>query len=40
MAGEIDYGNFKNAVAERQGRERAAIYGDVWVDLRRLEELR
>lgn len=26
----IDYDNFKNAVAERQGIERATVYGDVW----------
>ena len=26
----IDYDNFKNAVARRQGRERAALYHDVW----------
>ncbi len=30
LAGEIDYRNFKNAVAERQGRERAGVYGEVW----------
>ena len=30
LAGTIDYPNFKNAVAERQGRERAARYGRVW----------
>ncbi len=30
MAGEIDYRNFKNAVAERQGYERASVYGEVW----------
>ena len=26
----LDYPNFKNAVAERQGMERADIYHDVW----------
>jgi hypothetical protein len=26
----LDYPNFKNAVAERQGLERADIYHDVW----------
>jgi hypothetical protein len=26
----LDYPNFKNAVAERQGSERADIYHDVW----------
>ena len=30
MAGEIDYPNFKNAVAERQGSARARLYGRVW----------
>jgi hypothetical protein len=26
----INYDNFKNAVGRRQGRERAAVYHDVW----------
>lgn len=26
----IDYGNFKSAVADRQGYERASRYGEVW----------
>lgn len=30
LAAAIDYPNFKNAVAERQGSERAGIYGRVW----------
>jgi hypothetical protein len=30
LAGEIDYRNFKEAVAERQGEERASVYGQVW----------
>lgn len=30
QAEDIDYGNFKNAVAERQGSDRAHRYGDVW----------
>jgi hypothetical protein len=30
VAGEIDYPNFKNAVAERQGRARSRVYGRVW----------
>jgi hypothetical protein len=30
MAGEIDYRNFKDAVADRQGRTRAGVYGKVW----------
>lgn len=27
---EIDYANFKDEVATRQGRERAEVYGKVW----------
>jgi hypothetical protein len=27
---ELDYSNFKDAVAQRQGLERADIYHDVW----------
>jgi len=34
----IDYDNFKNAVAKRQGVERAGVYGDVWSVLLRLQE--
>jgi hypothetical protein len=34
---EIDYPNFKDAVADRQGFGRAHIYGDVWSALRGLE---
>src|ERR1700754_180791 len=26
----INYPNFKDAVAHRQGKERAGLYGDVW----------
>ena len=37
MAGELDYDNFKDAVAERQGARRAALYGRVWAALRELE---
>jgi len=37
LASEIDYGNFKNAVADRQGRERADVYGKIWLALQRLE---
>jgi hypothetical protein len=33
---DIDYSNFKNAVAERQGPDRAHIYGEVWGVLLRL----
>jgi hypothetical protein len=34
---EIDYGNFKDAVARRQGLERASIYAVVWATLRELQ---
>lgn len=37
LASEIDYDNFKVAVAERQGSRRASIYGEVWRALRRLQ---
>ncbi|CAN1544623.1 hypothetical protein MCEMIH15_01904 [Caulobacteraceae bacterium] len=30
LAADIDYDNFKNEVALRQGYQRAAIYNDVW----------
>ncbi|WP_054107374.1 hypothetical protein [Novosphingobium sp. AAP83] len=30
LTADIDYDNFKNEVASRQGYERAAVYGDVW----------
>ena len=36
LADEIDYGNFKDAVADRQGRAREAVYHDVWENLRDL----
>lgn len=38
LADEIDYPNFKNAVAERQGPGRAHVYSDVWVTLLGLQE--
>ena len=31
---DVQYPNFKNAVAATQGRERAAVYHDVWTALR------
>lgn len=37
IAEEIDYPNFKSAVAERQGWERAEPLNDVWTTLRRLQ---
>ena len=30
QAEAIDYGNFKDAVATRQGKQRALRYGEVW----------
>ena len=35
---DIDYSNFKDAVAEKQGHKRARIYGDVWEVLLGLEK--
>ena len=37
MASDIDYPNFKNAVAARQGPKRARLYGEVWATLLRLQ---
>jgi ADP-ribose pyrophosphatase YjhB (NUDIX family) len=36
LVGMIDYANFKNAVADRQGHARAATYGEVWSTLHTL----
>jgi len=36
-AAGIDYDNFKNAVAARQGGARAGVYGEVWGVLLRLQ---
>ncbi|MFN8161678.1 MAG: hypothetical protein U0R52_11620 [Solirubrobacterales bacterium] len=38
IAGEIDYPNFKSAVAERQGPDRAHRYAEVWRTLLGLQE--
>ena len=38
QATAIDYPNFKNAVANRQGNSRAGIYHHVWAVLRGLSE--
>lgn len=38
LAGQIDYDNFKNAVAARQGSERANLYHEVWDKLYGLQE--
>ena len=35
---DIDYPNFKNSVAARQGKARARIYGEVWSKLMALQE--
>ena len=37
LAADIDYDNFKNAVAERQDHERAGIYAGVWSALLTLQ---
>lgn len=37
QAGAIDYGNFKNAVRQRQGAERAHVYGEAWSVLLQLQ---
>lgn len=34
----LDYSNFKNAVAARQGKKRAHLYGELWNVLYRLQE--
>ncbi len=36
-AAEIDYPNFKAAVAARDGMQRAHIYSDVWAVMRELQ---
>ena len=38
LATEIDYDNFKNAVARRQGLPRERLYIRVWAQLRSLQE--
>jgi hypothetical protein len=38
LAEEIDYPNFKNAVADAQGPEREGLYQQVWQVLRRLQQ--
>ncbi len=38
LAEEIEYDNFKGAVAELQGHERARIYSHVWGELLSLQE--
>lgn len=38
LAEKIDYDNFKNAVRDRQGRERAHTYHEVWRELMSLQQ--
>ena len=38
LAMAIDYPNFKNAVDDRQGREREEIYSGVWAQLKTLQQ--
>ena len=40
LAASIDYDNFKNAVAERQGHDRAHTYMGVWAGMRELQDER
>ena len=35
---DIDYSNFKDSVAEKQGRKRARLYGEVWSCLLNLQK--
>jgi hypothetical protein len=35
---DIDYSNFKNSVAEKQGNKRARLYGEVWSVLCNLQK--
>ncbi len=39
LAGAIDYANFKDAVAARQGHDRARVYSKVWSAVTHLEAL-
>jgi hypothetical protein len=34
---DIDYPNFKNAVAKQRGHDRAVIYSQVWLDMLALQ---
>src|SRR3954451_23252778 len=38
LASDIDYDNFKNAVAIRQGIDRERLYSRVWAALRSLQD--
>jgi len=35
---DLDYPNFKDAVAERQGRSRADVYHDVWATMAEVQQ--
>jgi len=37
MVQKIDYSNFKDEIARKQGKQRAAIYGELWEVLYRLQ---
>ena|SRR5581483_10783196 len=37
LATEIDYDNFKSAVAARQGAKRERLYARVWAEMRKLQ---
>ena len=37
IALDIDYPNFKNSVAHKQGKARARLYGDIWHQLMGLQ---
>jgi hypothetical protein len=39
IAASIDYGNFKDVVASKQGEARAKVYADVWAILWRFQEM-
>lgn len=38
LAADIDYPNFKDVVADRQGSTRAALYHDIWATMYRLQQ--
>ena len=38
LAEEIDYPNYKNAVGDRQGHDRASVYERIWSELRSLQQ--
>jgi hypothetical protein len=38
IVADLDYDNFKRAVAREQGSRQAEVYGCVWADLRTLQD--